>query len=291
MFGEVGRSVAVGDGQPPLAGPMVPARYRVTGREVETADTVTLTLAPVDEAIENPQPGQFSMLYAFGAGEVPISISGGPTTEFGLQHTIRAAGATTRALCRLGPGSMVGVRGPFGVGWPVPLAEGSDVLVVGGGIGLAPLRPIVHEVLSRRERFGQVAVLVGARTPGDVLYQAELEDWQSRAGCHVAVTVDVAARGWPGHVGLVTALLDRLPITHDRTTAFLCGPEIMMRVVARDLIDRGADPNRILVSLERNMHCAVRLCGHCQLGPMFVCADGPVLSWAGAAPLLAVRRW
>ena len=291
MPGEPGRAATVGRGQPRSAGPMVPTRYRVTGREDETEDTVTLALAPVDEPIERPQPGQFSMLYAFGAGEVPISVSGCPTAEDDLRHTVRAVGATTRSLCRLEPGAMVGVRGPFGVGWPVALAEGSDVLVVGGGIGLAPLRPVVHEVLSRRERFGQVAVLVGARTPADVLYQAELEDWRSRAGIHVAVTVDVAARGWPGQVGLVTTLLGGLPIRLDRTTAFLCGPEIMMRVVARDLIDGGADPDRILVSLERNMHCAVRLCGHCQLGPMFVCADGPVLSWAEAAPLLAVRRW
>jgi anaerobic sulfite reductase subunit B len=292
MLGEVGRSAAVDEHERrPAVGPMVPARYRVTGRKVETADTVTLALAPVDEPIEDPRPGQFSMLYAFGVGEVPISISGRPTSEDGLQHTIRAVGATTRALCGLEAGSMVGVRGPFGVGWPVQMAAGSDVLVVAGGIGLAPLRPVVQEVLSRRERFGQVAVLVGARTPADVLYEAELEEWRSQAGFHVAVTVDVATRGWPGHVGLVTSLLGRLPITRERTTAFLCGPEIMMRVVARDLIDGGTDPDRIVVSLERNMHCAVRLCGHCQLGPMFVCADGPVVSWAGAAPLLAVRRW
>jgi anaerobic sulfite reductase subunit B len=270
---------------------MVPARYRVTDRSVETSDTVTLELAPVDEPIHDPAPGQFTMLYAFGAGEVPISISGCPTADQGMRHTIRAVGATTRALCRLGPGSMVGVRGPFGVGWPVSMAEGSDVLVVGGGIGLAPLRPVVHELLAQRGRLGRVAVLVGARTPADVLYQAELESWRSEVGFHVDVTVDVAARGWPGHVGLVTSLLDRLPIRRDRTTAFLCGPEIMMRIVAQDLIDNGTDPDRIFVSLERNMHCAVRLCGHCQLGPMFVCADGPVISWASAAPLLAVRRW
>jgi NAD(P)H-flavin reductase len=270
---------------------MVPARYRVTTREEETADTVTLALAPVDEPIENPQPGQFSMLYAFGVGEVPISVSGCPTGDADLRHTVRAVGATTRALCRLGPGAMVGVRGPFGVGWPVSLTEGSDVLLVGGGIGLAPLRPVVRDVLSRRERFGRVSVLVGARTPADVLYAAEIEAWRSWPGCHVAVTVDVAARGWTGHVGLVTTLLGRVPMRWDRTTTFLCGPEIMMRVVANHLVDGGADPARIFVSLERNMHCAVRLCGHCQLGPMFVCADGPVLSWAGAAPLLAVRRW
>jgi NAD(P)H-flavin reductase len=291
MSGELARSAAVRDSQQESAGPMVPARYRVTVREEETADTVTLALAPVDEPIEKPQPGQFSMLYAFGVGEVPISVSACPIDDADLRHTVRNVGITTRALCRLEPGAMLGVRGPFGVGWPVSLAEGSDVLVVGGGIGLAPLRPVVREVLSRRERFGRLSVLIGARTPADVLYEAELEAWRSLPGCDVAVTVDAAARGWTGHVGVVTTLLDRLHITRDRTTAFLCGPEIVMRVVARDLIDGGADPDRILVSLERNMHCAVRLCGHCQLGPLFVCAEGPALSWADAAPPLSVRRW
>jgi anaerobic sulfite reductase subunit B len=274
---------------PPM-GPMVPSRHRVTRRIVETADTVTFGLEAVDEPIADHRPGQFSMLYAFGAGEVPISVSACPTDDREVLHTIRAVGATTRALCRLDPGAMVGVRGPFGVGWPVAGAEGSDILVVGGGIGFAPLRPLVHQVLAERPRFGDVAVLVGARTPADLLYQDEVEDWRA-AGLHVDLTVDVAARGWQGQVGLVTTLLDRWPLAFERATAFLCGPEIMMRFVALALIDRGADPDRIVVSVERNMHCAVRLCGHCQLGPMFVCADGPVLSWAAAAPLLAVRRW
>jgi NAD(P)H-flavin reductase len=270
---------------------MVPSRHRVTSRVLETADTVTLGLEAVDEPIPDHCPGQFSMLYAFGAGEVPISVSVCPGPGREVRHTIRAVGATTRALCGLRPGSMVGVRGPFGVGWPVAAAEGSDALVVGGGIGLAPLRPVVHQVLASRQRFGKVAVLVGARTPADVLYQEEMADWRERGGLQVEVTVDVAPRGWPGHVGLVTELLESSLVAFDDVTAFLCGPEVMMRVVARALIDLGADPSRILVSLERNMHCAVRLCGHCQLGPMFVCAEGPVLSWAAAAPLLAVRRW
>ena len=275
---------------PPI-GPMVPRRYRVTDRRQETADSVTIALQPIDEPIDEPEPGQFTMLYAFGVGEVPISVSGCPRREGALLHTIRAVGATTRALCRLAPGSVVGVRGPFGAGWNVSRAEGSDVLVLGGGIGIAPLRPVVRDVLADRDRFGRVAVLLGTRTPADLPYPSEIEEWRSRPDVHVAVTVDVAPRGWPGHVGLVTALLDRLPITFSSTTAFLCGPEVMIRVVARELVEAGADAERIYVSLERNMHCAVRQCGHCQLGPLFICADGPVVSWAVAAPLLAVRRW
>jgi len=269
---------------------MVPSRHRVTSRVVETDDVVTLGLAAVDEPIEDPQPGQFSMLYAFGAGEVPISVSACPTVGSDVRHTIRAVGATTRALCRLEPGAMVGVRGPFGAGWPVETAEAGDVLVVAGGIGLAPLRPVVHRVIADRPRFGAVAVLVGARTPADVLYRDELEGWR-RDGIDVGLTVDAAGRGWTGSVGLVTTLLDHRSIRYERATSFLCGPEIMMRNVALALIARGADPAAVMVSLERNMQCAVRLCGHCQLGPRFLCSEGPVLSWADAAPLLDVRRW
>jgi NAD(P)H-flavin reductase len=270
---------------------MVPRQYRVTGRHEETADSVTLALQPIDEAIDEPEPGQFTMLYAFGVGEVPISVSGCPRREGPILHTIRAVGATTRALCSLEPGAVVGVRGPFGVGWNVPRAQGSDVLIVGGGIGIAPLRPVVRDVFANRDLYGRVAVLLGARTPSELLYAPEIDTWSSRTDAHVAVTVDAAPRGWAGHVGLITALLDRLPLTLSLTTAFLCGPEVMIRVVARELVDAGADAERIFVSLERNMHCAVRQCGHCQLGPLFICADGPVVPWAVAAPLLAVRRW
>jgi NAD(P)H-flavin reductase len=269
---------------------MVPSRYRVTSRVVETVDTVTLGLTAVDEPIDDPEPGQFSMLYAYGVGEVPISVSACPTATAEAGHTIRAVGATTRALTRLRPGDMVGVRGPFGAGWPVTMAEGGDVLVVGGGLGMAPLRPVVRHVIAERRRFGQVAVLVGARTPADILYLEEFDHWR-RHDIDVGVTVDAAGRGWTGSVGLVTKLLDQRPISLGSVTSFLCGPEVMMRNVARTLIDRGADPATVMVSLERNMHCAVRLCGHCQLGPRFLCSEGPVLSWADASPLLAVRAW
>ncbi len=267
---------------------MVPVRYRVSGRDQETADAVTLSLTPVDEPIREPQPGQFTMLYAFGVGEVPISVSGCPGVEGELRHTIRAVGATTRALCRSRPGEMVGVRGPFGAGWPSPAPE-SDVVIVAGGIGLAPLRPVVRQLLDNREHWRHVALLVGARTPDDLLFRGEMQEWGT--DLHVAVTVDAAPRGWRGDVGIVSTLVDRLPFSAAGASAYVCGPEVMMRVVARRLVDAGTEASRVSVSLERNMHCAVRLCGHCQLGPLFVCTDGPVVSWASAEPLLAVRRW
>lgn len=275
----------------PFAGPMVPLGYRVTDRREDTADSVTLSLVPIDDSIDDPEPGQFTMLYVFGVGEVPISVSGCPRHDGVLMHTVRAVGATSRALCRLGPGSAVGVRGPFGVGWDVSSAEGSDVLIVAGGIGLAPLRPVIREVLAGRERFGHVAILIGARSPDELLYADEIARWRALPDVHVEITVDAATHGWTGNVGLVTTLLERLPTTPSLTTAFVCGPEVMMRVVARNIVDSGADAGKVRLSLERNFQCAVRQCGHCQLGPLFVCADGPVVSWTTAAGLLAVRRW
>lgn len=274
-----------------LAAPMMPVRYRVKDRREETSDSITLTLEPVDAPIADPQPGQFTMLYAFGIGEIPISVSGCPSREGGLQHTIRAVGATSRALCGLQPGDMVGVRGPFGVGWNLSHADGRDVLVVGGGIGLAPLRPLIREVLAERHRFGRVAILVGARTPDDLLFAEQIVGWRSVPDVHVEVTVDAASRGWMGRVGLITTLLDPMPVGPAATTAFLCGPEVMLRVTSRQLVDLHVSSDQVFVSLERNMHCAVRQCGHCQLGPLFVCADGPVVNWTVAGPLMAVRRW
>ena len=273
------------------AGPMVPVRYRVTAHHQDTADSVTLSLMPIDEPIDDPEPGQFTMLYVFGVGEVPISVSGCPRHEGVLMHSVRAVGAISRALCRLEPGSALGVRGPFGVGWDVSSAEGSDVLIVAGGIGLAPLRPVIREVLAGRERFGRVAILIGARTPDALLYTEEIEQWRAVPDVHVEITVDAATQGWTGNVGVVTTLLEGLPTTPSSTTAFVCGPEVMMRVVARNIVESGADASNVRISLERNFQCAVRQCGHCQLGPLFVCADGPVVSWTKAAGLLAVRRW
>lgn len=289
MSVEVGERVGTAAGSE--NGPMVPVRYRVVGRQQETADSVTLALQPVDAPIAEPQPGQFTMLYAFGVGEIPISVSGCPSREGALLHTIRAVGATSRALCALQPGGILGVRGPFGAGWDVTRAVGRDVVVIAGGIGLAPLRPVIRDVLAERRRFGKVAFLIGARTPDDLLYAEQIDEWRSAADVDVEVTVDAAARGWTGHVGLITTLLDPMPVAAANSTAFLCGPEVMLRVTSRQLVEAGASPDQVFVSLERNMHCAIRQCGHCQLGPLFVCADGPVVSWTVAGPLMAVRRW
>jgi anaerobic sulfite reductase subunit B len=273
---------------PVPAGPMVPARYRVGAVRRELHDVVTLHLEALDEPLPPFRAGQFHMIWAFGTGEVPISVSGDPTAGE-LQHTIRAVGPSTRSLCALAPGDVVGLRGPFGRGWDVGDARGGDLLLVAGGVGLAPLRPALLEALAGRARYGTVALVVGARSPEELLFAAELGDWAARDDLDVHVTVDHARPGWPHDVGVVTQLLGRTAVEPSRTTALVCGPEIMMRYSAMALVDMGIAPGRVRVSLERNMRCAVAHCGHCQLGPALLCRDGPVLAYDTAGALMAVR--
>jgi len=234
--------------------------------------------------------GQFNMLYAFGVGEVPISISGDPTRPGPLRQTVRAVGAVTRALCALKPGGVVGVRGPYGTGWPVEQAAGCDVVVVAGGLGLAPVRPILYSVLARRREYGKVVVLYGTRSPGEILFFRELQKWRGRFDLDVEVTVDHAAGESFENVGVVTTLIPRARFDPEETVAFVCGPEVMMRFTVQKLLERGLDAQRVFLSLERNMKCAIGLCGHCQLGPAFVCQDGPVFSYADVAPLFRIRE-
>jgi NAD(P)H-flavin reductase len=270
------------------AAPVLPARYRVAERLAETHDTVTLDLRPVDRPIAPHEPGQFTMLYAPGIGEVPVSVSGtGPGR--GLVQTVRAVGAVTRALCEFAPGRMIGVRGPYGTGWDVARAAGGDLLIVAGGIGLAPLREALLAALGQRDRYRRIVVLIGARSPQELIFVRELGEWRSR-GAEVELTVDRAAAGWAGHVGVVTQLLGRAPVDPGRTTALICGPEIMMRLTARELLALGVPAGRVRISLERNMRCGVAECGHCQLGPLLLCRDGPVVSYPAVAPLLAIRE-
>jgi NAD(P)H-flavin reductase len=267
------------------AGAMVPVSYRVARRRQETHESWTLELEPVREALEPLAPGQFAMLYAFGKGEVPISVSRLPQI-----HTIRAVGSVSAALCDLRRGDVVGVRGPFGTAWPIEAAEGADVVVIAGGIGIAPLRPAIDHVLAHRERYGEVVVLYGGRSPEELLYTAELEGWRGRLGLQVEVAVDQAPAGWFGRVGVVTTLVTRADFDPHHTVAMVCGPEVMMRVAAAALQERGVPSETIHVSFERSMKCAIRLCGHCQLGPEFVCHDGPVFTWDRVEPLLRVRE-
>ena len=262
---------------------MVPRRYRVSRRTRESHDTVTLTLEPLDEEEAGYAPGQFNMLYSFGVGEVPISISGHYRPGRPLLHTVRAVGAVSSALCQARRGEVVGVRGPFGTAWQVAEAQGRDLLLVAGGIGLAPLRSALHYALSRRRQFKQVVVLVGARAPDEIIFRRELARVRARQDVAVEITVDRAPSDWRDHVGVVTQLIERAPFDPGNTAALVCGPEVMMRFTALELLRRGIAPERIRVSLERNMRCAIGWCGHCQLGPAFVCKDGPVWSYAAGS--------
>ena len=270
--------------------PMLPHLFEVARVRAETYDTHTLELMPLERRVVPFQPGQFNMLYLFGLGEVAISISGDPAHPSPLVHTLRSVGAVTRGLCALKPGDTLGVRGPFGTAWPLEEAVGSDVVLVAGGIGLAPLRPAIYRLLAERRRYGRIVILCGARSPQDILFRRELEKWRSRFDLEVTATVDYAAGDWNGHVGVVTTLIPRAGFDPSHTVAMACGPEVMMRFAVRELERRGVSPDRIYVSMERNMKCAVGFCGHCQYGPRFVCKDGPVFRFSDLAPLFDVRE-
>jgi NAD(P)H-flavin reductase len=271
---------------------MLPTPYKVTGKRQELGDTWTLELEPANghgHGLDAFGPGQFSMLYAFGTGEVPISVSGGGGAGGRLGHTVRAVGAATKAICAADPGHQLGVRGPFGNTWPLAEAEGGDVVVISGGIGLAPLRLAIKHLIANRDSYREVSLLYGARSPEEMLYPGELQDWRE-AGIGVATIVDSAPAGWEGRVGLVTTLIPEAGFEGERTTALVCGPEVMMRFVSAALRGRGVAPERIHLSLERNMKCAVGHCGHCQLAHRFVCKDGPVFPLGRIETLLGVRE-
>ena len=267
---------------------MAPAPFRVRRRRRDTHDTWTLELEPVSGPRLVLRPGQFTMLYSFGIGEVPISVSG--DVEGRLVHTVRAVGAVSRAICESRAGSVLGVRGPFGNAWPVEEARSADVVVVAGGIGLAPLRPAVHHVLRHRDSYGQLALLYGSRTPNDLLYTRELERWRGRFDTHVDVTVDAAEGGWRGMVGVVPKLIAAARFDPASAIALVCGPEVMMHFAAQALLDRGVPADRIHLSMERNMRCGLGHCGHCQLGTTLICRDGPVYRYDQLESLLAVRE-
>lgn len=257
--------------------PIAPSPWRVQKVLKETRDTFTLELESANGGnIFTFAPGQFNMLYAFGVGEVPISISGSPEKHHAIRHTIRAVGTVTKAFRKLRRGDMLGVRGPFGAHWPVVESTGSDILILAGGIGLAPLRPAVYSLISHRKAFGKIAILYGARAPDDLLYLKELDAWRKRHGIQIEVTVDSARRGWHGHVGVVTSLVSKVRFDPLHTVAMICGPEVMIRFSIMELKNHGMRDDEIFVAMERNMKCAVGFCGHCQFGPMFVCKDGPV---------------
>lgn len=259
--------------------------YRVVERRQETTDTATLTLAPTNGGIGAWTPGQFTLIRAGDGAEAPLAISGGGGDR--IRHTVRDAGAVTRAIATAPIGTTLELRGPYGQGWDLARAYGRDLVILGGGMGLAPLRPVITEALAHRDRYRRVVVLVGARTPADLLYSQEYGAWRS-SGAQVLVTVDRAQRGWRGAVGVITGQLPRASFTPAETVACVCGPELMMRFAAQALSRLGVPDKAIQVSLERHMECAIGRCGHGSPGSALVCREGPVADWERAAPLLSV---
>jgi NAD(P)H-flavin reductase len=271
--------------------PLVTRPFRVKRIQNETHDTFTVHLAPVNGQEKfSFGAGQFNMLYMFGVGEIPISISGDPLRPENLVHTTRAVGTVTKAMRQLKRGSMLGVRGPYGTQWPLDKLEGKDVVFVAGGIGLAPLRSAMYHVLAQREKYGKVVLLYGTRTPIDILFRKELERWKSRFDLDVYVTVDRAIGTWRGYVGVVTVLVSRAPFDPRNTVAMVCGPEVMMRFSILELEKRGVKPDNIYISMERNMKCGIGHCGHCQFGPTFICKDGPVYRYDELSHLIEIRE-
>ena len=232
-------------------------------------------------------PGQFNMLYVPGVGEVAISISSDPDDEL-LEHTIRIVGRTTRVIEGLGVGDVLGLRGPYGNGWPLAEARWKDVLVVTGGLGCAPVTGAIEYMFRRRASYGRISILHGVKRPGDLIRQERFALWRREPDTQVLLTSDEPDRHWRDRTGVVTELFEEVGFDPGRTVAFLCGPEVMMRYGVRILEQRGLPDRRVFVSMERNMKCAVGLCGHCQFGPEFVCKDGPIFPWTRVRDLFQV---
>jgi NAD(P)H-flavin reductase len=270
------------------ANPWTANLVRIKNIKREVAGVATYDLAFEDSEVADAyrfEPGQFNMLYVPGFGEAAISVSSDPAKPESLQHTVRVAGNVTQALASREVGEQIALRGPFGTAWPMEACRGQDVVIACGGIGLAPLRPAIYHIVNHRDDYGRVILLYGARTPADLLYPDEYDAWRD-AGIDVDVTVDIGERDWRGHIGVVPTLFYRLRLQARQTCILTCGPEIMMRFVIFEALARKVRPEHIYISMERNMKCAVAFCGHCQLGPAFVCKDGPVFTYEKMEPYL-----
>lgn len=278
--------------QSAVANPWLAHTVRIAEITPEIPGVATYDLEFVDPELNASyqfRPGQFNMLYLPGVGESAISLSAHPNSCGRWAHTIRIAGNVTQTLARLGRGATLGLRGPYGSSWPVADYQEWDIVFVAGGIGLPPLRPAIYHVLDHRSDYGCVSLVYGARSPDTLMYPREYDRWTA-GGIEIQTTVDRATPDWQGNVGTVTVVLDRLRLPRpDRTVLFTCGPDVMMHFTARTALKCGLTAERIWLSAERNMQCAVGLCGHCQLGPEFICKDGPVFRYDRLAPFFRVE--
>ena len=275
-----------------MSNPYLLHEAEIVERIDEVAGVFTLRLRFTDAAVRRTygfQPGQFNMVYLYGVGEVAISIVSDPRDERLFDHTVRVVGRVTRGLAQLQAGDFIGIRGPFGRGWPLREAQGRDVLIVSGGLGCAPTVSVVNYVLNRRERYGRLIIMQGVKHANDLLWRERYSQWAQQPNTEVIIAADVGAALWPWHVGLVTDLFDGIHLNPANTVAMMCGPEGMMRAAVQRLSQSGMDETAIYLSMERNMQCAVGHCGHCQYGGKFVCKDGPVFSYPEIKELLGVK--
>jgi NAD(P)H-flavin reductase len=264
--------------------PYLPRGAVIQAVKQETYDTFTYTLSfkePLEQRLYRFSPGQFNMVSLAGYGDIPISLSSDSADRDSFSHTIRIVGSVTRAISRKAAGDILGIRGPFGSFWPRKYLKNKDVLIIAGGIGLAPLRPLILYLIQKRKDFRRIELLYGARSKQDLLFHAEFDTWK-QAGIDLLVTVDNVPEGskWKGYIGVVTTLFDKIKALPPETIVLVCGPEIMMRFVVRGLLHLDFDEKQIYLSLERRMECGIGKCGRCQIGPKYVCLDGPVFSYA-----------
>ena len=262
--------------------PYRPAEAEIIERIEESNTIFTLRLRFTDPELHKAyafQPGQFNMVYLYGVGEVAISIVSDPEDEHLYDHTIRAVGRVTRGLAKLKTGDRVGIRGPFGRGWPLEEAEGRDVLIVTGGLGCAPVVSVINYVIKRRERFGRLIIMQGVKHSDDLLWRERYEAWRGMTNTQVVVAADKGGLQWPWRIGRVIEMFDEINLDPHQTIAMMCGPEGMMKAAMDKLLDQGVSEQMLFMSMERNMQCAVGHCGHCQYGGMFACKDGPVFSY------------
>ena len=262
---------------------------RIVEKRQEAPNIITLRLQlndPIQRKAFQFQAGQFNMLYVFGVGEVAISIVSDPDEPRYLDHTIRIVGRTTKVIGRMGVGESLGIRGPFGQGWPMELAKGHDVIVATGGLGCAPVVGAIEYMVRRRKDYGKIKILHGVKAPHELLYRDHFDRWRSLPETEVYLTSDEPGKTWHYHIGVVTELFEQVYFDQDRTVLLMCGPEVMQRVAVNILAERGLPPNQMFGSFERHMECGIGLCGHCQFGPYFLCKDGPVMRLDRALPFL-----
>ncbi|MET0091405.1 MAG: FAD/NAD(P)-binding protein [Candidatus Thiodiazotropha sp.] len=268
-------------------------RTAIIDRRTQESPTIfTLRMqfedAGAQEAFEFA-PGQFNMVTLFGTGEIPISIVNDPQDSHFFDHTIRVVGRVSEGLSRLQPGDRVGVRGPFGRGWPVEEAPGRDVLLITGGLGCAPLVSVIRYLMKRREQFGHIHILQGVKHANDLIWREQYDAWAREPDVNVLLAADVVTREWHGQQGMVTELISQLHLRIGRTLVMLCGPELMMMAAIANLRELGVGDHQIWFSMERNMQCGIGQCGHCQIGPKFVCRDGPVFCYSELADFVGAK--